>query len=102
MIVRKAETLAQNTAEPKRAIELCADFSSRMAQLVRQRSLPKSEPEKSKLKDPVEQYLEWLRGDEPVLVEEARKKLTRLVMEREDLEADWDEEGKLINVTFLG
>jgi len=115
-VVRKAErlikraghppvttsTLAQNTAEPKRAIEPCADFSSRMSQLVKQRTLPKGKPSKQQPCDRTAMYLSWLHGDEPVLVEEAKKRLTRMVMERDDLEADWDEEGKLMNVTFLG
>lgn len=102
-IALKARALENKPTQAQAQIAPDHDFRTKMSQLVRHRTLPKPNPEeKQRSQDPLQMYLEWLRGDEPVLVEEARKKLTRLVMERVDLEADWDDDGKLIDVTFLG
>ncbi|PSB53652.1 hypothetical protein C7B79_35430, partial [Chroococcidiopsis cubana CCALA 043] len=113
-VVSKAQALEQNASPAKPVISHttnvsesiltppapAADFSAKISQLVRQHTMPKPKQELPKPKDPVKQYLDWLRGDEPVLVEEARKKLTRLVMERDDLLAVWNEQGRLIDVEF--
>lgn len=102
VVVEKAKTVqSHHTPQPRVEIAPDPDFGSKFGALVRQRTLPKPNPEKQRSQNLLQMYLEWLRGDETVLVEEARKKLTRLVMERDDLEADWDDEGKLIDVTFL-
>ncbi|PSB60670.1 hypothetical protein C7B79_24885 [Chroococcidiopsis cubana CCALA 043] len=99
-IAQKARTLSSNPTQPKAQIAPDPNFSARLGALVRQRTLLQPQPELSKPNDSLQQYLSWLHGDEPVLVEEARKKLTRLVMERSDLLAVWDEQGRLINVEF--
>jgi hypothetical protein len=92
----------ENRYQPKAQIAPVPDFGSKFGALVRQQTLPKPQQKLQQPTNQLQMYLSWLHGDEPVLVEEARKKLMRLVMSRDDLEADWDDEGKLINVTFLG
>jgi len=102
VVAQKAKIVQNQLERAPKAIATDPNFGSKIAALVRQRTLPNPKLEKHHAPtDLLQQYLEWLRGDEPVLVEEARKKLTRMVMERDDLEAEWNEEGKLIDVTFL-
>ena len=100
-VVRKAETLVQNTAQSKPVIPPAADFTAKMSQLVTQHTLPKPKQGLPKPKNSLQMYLDWLHGDEPVLVEEARKKLNRLVMERDDLLPHWDDGGQLIGVEIV-
>jgi len=98
VVAQKAKTLSSNPTRPKNAVAPDPKFGAKFGALVRQQTLPKPKPEKQQPTDPLQQYLEWLHGDEPVLVEEARKKLTRLVMERDDLLPVWDSQGRLIDV----
>ena len=100
-VVRKAETLVQNTTQSKPVIPPAADFTAKMSQLVTQHTLPKPKQGLPKPKNSLQMYLDWLHGDEPVLVEEARKKLNRLVMERDDLLPNWDDGGQLIGVEIV-
>ena len=99
-VAQKAKTLSNHPQRPRAEIAPVPDFSARLSALVRQRTLPLT-PKKQQLTDSLQMYLEWLHGQEPVLVEEARKKLTRMVMERSDLLADWDERGRLIDVAIV-
>ncbi|MDV2997449.1 MAG: hypothetical protein N4J56_007154 [Chroococcidiopsis sp. SAG 2025] len=99
-VTQKAKTLSNHPQRPRAEIAPVPDFSARLSALVRQRTLPPT-PKKQQLTDSLQMYLEWLHGQEPVLVEEARKKLTRLVMERSDLLADWDERGRLIDIEIV-
>lgn len=115
VVARKAETLVQNTAQPKSVIPPAADFTAKMNQLVIQHALhgrqggegtspqrpTKPKPELPTPKDSLQMYLDWLHGDEPVLVAEARKKLNRMVMERDDLLPHWDDGGQLIDVEIV-
>ncbi|OWY63654.1 hypothetical protein B7486_51880 [cyanobacterium TDX16] len=96
-VAQKAKTLTNHPQRPRAEIAPVPDFSARLSALVRQRTLPPT-PKKQQLTDSLQMYLEWLHGQEPVLVEEARKKLNHLMMERSDLLAVWDEQGRLIDV----
>ncbi|OWY62052.1 hypothetical protein B7486_60480, partial [cyanobacterium TDX16] len=96
-VAQKAKTLSNHPQRPRAEIAPVPDFSARLSALVRQRTLPPT-PKKQQLTDSLQMYLEWLHGQEPVLVEEARKKLNHLVMKRSDLLAVWDEQGRLIDV----
>ncbi|MGL4620939.1 MAG: hypothetical protein ACRCZS_18065 [Chroococcidiopsis sp.] len=99
-VAQKAKTLSNHPQRPRAEIAPVPDFSARLSALVRQRTLPPT-LKKQQPTDSLQMYLEWLHGQEPVLVEEARKKLTRLVMERSDLLPDWDERGRLIDVAIV-
>ena len=101
VVADKARTLSSNPTQPKAQIASDPNFSARLSALVRQRTLLQPQQELSKPNDPIKQYLSWLHDDEPVLVKEARKKLTRLVMERDDLLPHWDDGGQLIGVEIV-
>ncbi|MDV2997674.1 MAG: hypothetical protein N4J56_007379 [Chroococcidiopsis sp. SAG 2025] len=100
VVADKAKALSSNSIQPKDVMAPDPNFGARLGALVRQRTLQPT-AKKQQPTDSLQMYLSWLHSDEPVLVEEARKKLARLVMERDDLLPDWDERGRLIDVALV-